>query len=149
MDSETPCTIGLGSNTEDREFQITQAIEHLCGYFHRCAVSSVYESEAFNGVDKPYYNAVLHGYTNHSYDDVIKFLKAWEEECGRTQLQNMEGNIVIDLDLVIWDSNGRGISNGTTSTKAIENCWQKGLFSQHENHVLLVSETPPLQHSTL
>ncbi len=104
MDSETPCTIGLGSNTEDREFQITQAIEHLCGYFHRCAVSSVYESEAFNGVDKPYYNAVLHGYTNHSYDDVIKFLKAWEEECGRTQLQNMEGNIVIDLDLVIWDS---------------------------------------------
>ncbi len=104
MDSETPCTIGLGSNTEDREFQITQAIEHLCGYFHRCAVSSVYESEAFNGVDKPYYNAVLHGYTNHSYEDVIKFLKAWEEECGRTQLQNMEGNIVIDLDLVIWDS---------------------------------------------
>lgn len=103
MDNLNTCTIGLGSNTPDREFQIQQAIEHICGYLQNCAVSSVYESEAFNGKDKPYYNAVIHGSTSHDYETVISFLKEWEASCGRTQTQTFEGIIPIDLDLVIWD----------------------------------------------
>jgi 7,8-dihydro-6-hydroxymethylpterin-pyrophosphokinase len=37
------------------------------------------------------------------YDTVVKFLKDWEAECGRTQVDTLEGIIPIDLDLVIWD----------------------------------------------
>ena len=103
MDKHNACTIGLGSNTPDREYQITQAIEHICGYLSNCAVSSVYESEAVNGRDKPYLNAVIHGFTQHDCDTVVKFLKEWEAECGRTEISSIEGIIPIDLDLVIWN----------------------------------------------
>lgn len=103
MDNENSCTIGLGSNTPDREYQISQAIEHICGYLNKCAVSSVYESEAFNGKDAPYMNAVIHGYTAHDHESVVKFLKDWESQCGRTRTDTFEGIIPIDLDLVIWN----------------------------------------------
>lgn len=103
MDKSISCTIGLGSNTTDREYQITKAIEHICAYLQKCSISSVYESEACNGKDKPYLNAVIHGSTTHDYDTVVKFLKDWEAECGRTQVDTLEGIIPIDLDLVIWD----------------------------------------------
>lgn len=103
MDNQHTCTIGLGSNTLDREYQITQAIEHICGFLNKSSVSSVYETEALNGKDDAYMNAVIHGYTQHDYDTVVKFLKDWEAECGRTKLGSAEGIIQIDLDLVIWD----------------------------------------------
>ncbi len=104
METSIPCTIGLGSNTDDREYQISQAIEHLQGSLSHCDVSSVYESEAFNGKDKPYLNAVVHGYSDMSYDDVIKDLKTWEADHGRSHVATVGGVIPIDLDLVIWDS---------------------------------------------
>lgn len=103
MENHHACTIGLGSNTPDREYQITRAIEHLCGYLQKCSVSSVYETEAINGKDASYMNAVVHGYSQHDYDTTVKFLKDWEAECGRTQVATVEGIIPIDLDLVIWD----------------------------------------------
>lgn len=31
METATPCTIGLGSNTDDKEYQIKEAIEFLLG----------------------------------------------------------------------------------------------------------------------
>ncbi|MDE6860799.1 MAG: 2-amino-4-hydroxy-6-hydroxymethyldihydropteridine diphosphokinase [Duncaniella sp.] len=104
METSIPCTIGLGSNTDDREYQITQAVEHLMGMLGHCSVSSVYESPAFNGKDKPYLNAVVHGYSSKCYEDVINDLKRWEADHGRTQVATFEGIIPIDLDLVIWDS---------------------------------------------
>ncbi|MCM1162686.1 MAG: 2-amino-4-hydroxy-6-hydroxymethyldihydropteridine diphosphokinase [Muribaculaceae bacterium] len=104
MDHFTPCTIGLGSNTVDREYQIAQATEYICGILHKCSVSSVYESEAFNGKDKPYLNAVIHGLSPISEEALIKHLKDWEALHGRTQVKTLEGVIPIDLDLIIWDS---------------------------------------------
>ena len=103
MDKQHSCTIGLGSNSPDREYQITRAIEHICGSLNKCLVSSVYETEAINGKDKPYLNAVILGFTPHDYDATVSFLKEWEAECGRTEIGNMEGIIPIDLDVVIWD----------------------------------------------
>ena len=61
MDFSNTCTIGLGSNCEEREQQINQAIEHLSSYLSKCSVSSIYETEAINGTDAPYMNAVIHG----------------------------------------------------------------------------------------
>lgn len=97
------CTIGLGSNTPDREEQIKKAIDFLRDRLSKCDVSSVYESEAFNGKDAPYFNAVVHGYTSDDYDTVISSLKTWEAEAGRTKAETSVGIIPIDLDLVIWN----------------------------------------------
>ena len=97
------CTVGLGSNTADRSCQIGQAIEHLLGYLENASASSVYESEAFNGKDEPYFNAVVHGYTSHDRETIVKYLKEWEAACGRTMEDTLKGMIKIDLDLVIWN----------------------------------------------
>lgn len=104
METATPCTIGLGSNTDDKEYQIKEAIEFLLGTLKKCTVSSVYESEAFNGKDASYLNAVVHGYSTSSYEDTLKTLKTWESDHVRTEVETFEGVIPIDLDLVIWNS---------------------------------------------
>lgn len=99
----TPCTISLGSNTDDREYQIDQAINGLGAYLSRCSVSEIYETEALNGKDSPYLNAVIHGFTSHSTEEVNAYLKQWEADHGRTLEEKAEGKVRIDLDLVIWD----------------------------------------------
>ena len=103
MDYLASCTIGLGSNTPDRESQVNQAIEHLCGYLSKCSVSSIYESEAFNGKDAPYLNAVIHGISPVGSAALIKYLKEWELLQGRNKNSKAEGVVTIDLDLVIYD----------------------------------------------
>lgn len=104
MEHNTPCTIGLGSNTPDRELQIEQAIIFIRGILTDATVSTVYESEAFNGKDKPYLNAVIHGKSSVSEHELEKRLKDFEQRQGRTSEESQKGIIPIDLDVVIWDS---------------------------------------------
>lgn len=104
MDYPIPCTISVGSNTSDREVRVNGAIEHIRGFLSRCEVSSIYETEAFNGKDAPYLNAVVHGFSPVNSINLVKFLKAWEEKEGRNHDEPSDGNVIIDLDLVIFDS---------------------------------------------
>lgn len=104
MDYPVSCTICLGSNTPDRANQINEAIDHVCGYLSGCAVSSVYESEAYNGKDAPYLNAVIHGHSPVGSAALVKFLKDWETRQGRNKTSAEDGVVPIDLDLVIFDS---------------------------------------------
>ncbi|MCM1519961.1 MAG: 2-amino-4-hydroxy-6-hydroxymethyldihydropteridine diphosphokinase [Lachnoclostridium sp.] len=96
-----PCTIGLGSNTGNREENIKRAIDFLQSILSDTEVSSIYESPAFNGVDGPYLNAVVHGFTSIEPEELINKLKSWEESEGREK--NGHGEVVIDLDLVIYN----------------------------------------------
>ena len=100
-----PCTIGLGSNTPDRETRINEAITYVKGLLTDPKISSIYESEAFNGKDKPYLNAVIHGMTHLSDEKLIEELKSWETKSGRTVVddESVEHEVVIDLDLVIYN----------------------------------------------
>lgn len=98
-----PCTIGLGSNTPDRETQIKKAIAHLELLLTDTKVSSIYESPAFNGKDAPYLNAVVHGMTNLDPDKLTRELKVWEETQGRTDEGSAAGIVPIDIDLVIYN----------------------------------------------
>ena len=104
MDFSNTCTIGLGSNCEEREQQINQAIEHLSGYLSKCSVSSIYETEAIDGTDAPYMNAVIHGVSPVGSVALNKFLKEWEMSHGRTSEAHADGIVTIDLDLVIFNS---------------------------------------------
>ncbi len=103
MNATNTCTISLGSNSPDKESQIKKAVDHICEYLKNCSISSVYETEAINGKDDAYLNAVIIGSTNADYESVNKYLKDWEAECGRTKSDSQNGVVVIDLDLVIWD----------------------------------------------
>jgi 7,8-dihydro-6-hydroxymethylpterin-pyrophosphokinase len=96
------CTICLGSNTPDQEEQIKKAIEHLKEQLSEVEVSATYRSAAYNGKDAPYLNAVVHGYTDRSIEQMETDLKLWEKKQGRTAEMRSEGKVPIDLDLVIW-----------------------------------------------
>ncbi|MDE5828824.1 MAG: 2-amino-4-hydroxy-6-hydroxymethyldihydropteridine diphosphokinase [Duncaniella sp.] len=99
-----PCTIGLGSNTPDREEQIQQALVFLGKLLADVKHSSVYESKAFNGIDDPYMNAVVHGQTALEPEKLIDKLKEYESDHGRVNKDiEPEGNVSIDLDLVIYN----------------------------------------------
>lgn len=104
MDYPPPCTIGVGSNTADREERVNRAIEHVTHLLSKSSVSSVYESDAINGKDAPYLNAVIHGLSPVNSTALVKFLKEWEIEEGRQQDDVAHGQVSIDLDLVIFDS---------------------------------------------
>ncbi|MDE6378300.1 MAG: 2-amino-4-hydroxy-6-hydroxymethyldihydropteridine diphosphokinase [Duncaniella sp.] len=106
MESFATCTIGLGSNSSDREAQIKNAISHIQELLTDSKVSQIYETEAINGVDAPYMNAVIHGNSPLGVNELTAFLKNWEKAQGRTYNsdENARHEVVIDLDLVIFDS---------------------------------------------
>lgn len=104
MDRVIPCTIGIGSNSADRETQVRQAIEFICGRLADCKVSSTYDSPAVSGDGTTYTNAVIHGRTNMTADQLVTFLKDYESLQGRVAGEEAKGSVVIDLDLVIYDS---------------------------------------------
>lgn len=73
-------------------------------FLTKCSVSSIYESDAINGKDAPYLNAVIHGLSPVNNTALVKFLKDWEMQEGRRQDDVANGEVSIDLDLVIFDS---------------------------------------------
>lgn len=95
--------ISLGSNSSDCQYQIDFAIRHIMSKLENVSVSSIYESEALNGVDAPYLNTVLVAESSMMLDDVTAFLKQWERLCGRTPESKLQGVIPIDLDVVVWN----------------------------------------------
>lgn len=101
--------ISVGSNSTDREWQIEKAVEFLLSRLADASASSVYETQAFNGKDAPYFNAVVVGTTDMSLDELTKLLKQHEVEAGRDDMARIEGIVPIDLDIVMWD--GRIIRN--------------------------------------
>ncbi len=104
MDRTISCTISLGSNSPDREERVQKAIKYLSDRLASFKVSSIYESPAVSGDGTTYTNAVVHGLTNMTSDQLVTFLKDRESMQGRTPERDREDSVVIDLDLVIYDS---------------------------------------------
>lgn len=95
--------LSIGSNSVDREWQISNCVEWLKKLIHKMEQSSVYNSEAANGVDADYLNTVIKGYCNEDYESISASLKQYETVCGRTPMSKTEGIIPLDIDIVIWD----------------------------------------------
>lgn len=97
--------ISLGSNSYERHIQMENAILFLKSNFENVSVSKIYESEALNGKDASYLNAVAIFETNFTFEKTTKTLKEWEKQCGRTPESKLKGSIPIDLDIVVWNGN--------------------------------------------
>lgn len=95
--------LSLGSNSIDKESQMSNAIKHMCQLFDKAVVSEIYEVPAHNGIDAPYLNSVMVVKTSMSKDITNVRLKQWEFECGRTLESKLQGSIPIDIDIVVWN----------------------------------------------
>lgn len=95
--------LSLGTNSADREWQMSQAIKRMKQLFKKTVVSEVYEVPAYNGVDAPYLNAVIVAATTMELEETNALLKQWEVLCGRTPASKLQGVIPIDIDVVMWN----------------------------------------------
>ena len=96
--------IGLGSNLENPQHQVTQAIDaikSLAGC--RCvAVSSLYRSKPMGPQDQPdYVNAVMALETSLSALALLDELQAIEQQQGRVRGKEQWGPRTLDLDLLL------------------------------------------------
>lgn len=96
--------LSIGTNSPDREWQMSHAIKQLKQIFKKTTFSEIYEVPAHNGIDAPYLNAIMVGTTNLSLDEANRALKQWETICGRTPASKQQGVIPIDLDIVVWNN---------------------------------------------
>ena len=94
--------INIGSN-QNREANISGAIDMLRMNFTQIELSDVYESpaEGFEGDD--FYNVGVNANTDLSAQDVNSVLKNIEKHFGRDRHQPKFSSRVIDLDLVFYE----------------------------------------------
>lgn len=94
--------INIGSN-QNRELNISTAIDMLRFNFSDIELSDVYESPAqgFKGDD--FYNVGVNATTNLNVFDTSDVLKNIEDKIGRDRNQPKFSSRQIDLDLVLYD----------------------------------------------
>lgn len=99
-------TLLLASN-KDATVNMATAKKRLDAYFnHSLRWSDLHESQAYgdnNPTTPRYLNAVCQGQTSLTLTDVTAWLKALETEMGRQRGASANGQVTIDLDVVVWD----------------------------------------------
>ncbi|MGN0211975.1 MAG: 2-amino-4-hydroxy-6-hydroxymethyldihydropteridine diphosphokinase [Muribaculaceae bacterium] len=95
--------LSIGSNSRDREWQIRHCIEWLRHTLSNVRVSTIYNSVAVNNRDADYLNAVMIAKTKKNFDDISSLMKQYEMVCGRTPASKLQGEIPIDIDIVLWN----------------------------------------------
>ncbi|MCK4591782.1 MAG: 2-amino-4-hydroxy-6-hydroxymethyldihydropteridine diphosphokinase [Candidatus Latescibacteria bacterium] len=99
----TTIYIGLGSNLDDREAFINQAVEKLSQKIQILSVSSLYETAPLGVTQQPpFLNAVLKANTSFSPRELLNFTQLIEKRLGRKRTQPWSPRTV-DLDLLFYD----------------------------------------------
>jgi len=102
-----PAYVGIGSNLQGPARQVENAAALLAEIpgTRRIAMSSLYRSSAFGGVEQPdFVNAVAAVLTTLSAADLLAELQAIEHRQGRERSEARWGPRVIDLDLLVYSS---------------------------------------------
>ena len=95
--------LSLGSNIEDREAHLTDAIARLAALGHVVAVSSIYETEPVEFTDQAWFlNCAVSLETAETADRLMVALLAIEKKMGRQRVQK-KGPRIIDIDILLFD----------------------------------------------
>ncbi|MCC8070683.1 MAG: 2-amino-4-hydroxy-6-hydroxymethyldihydropteridine diphosphokinase [Bacteroidales bacterium] len=94
--------LSVGSNVAERQQEIFFAIHFLDGLLDHLEISPCYSTPALNGRDADYLNTVATGYYRGDRDGLQRVCKEYERARGRTPQSKACGEIVIDLDIVVW-----------------------------------------------
>jgi 2-amino-4-hydroxy-6-hydroxymethyldihydropteridine diphosphokinase len=98
--------IGIGSNLGDRRANCREARERIQGLPDTRVVkeSSLYESEPHGNAKTWFANSVVEIETELAANDLLKQLKAIEQQMGRKRVKGKRwGSRVIDLDILFYD----------------------------------------------
>lgn len=95
--------LSIGSNSSDCQEQMNACIEWLHKILSEIKFSSIYETQAINGIDNAYLNGVVSGKVEKNYQEIHFIMKQYEIDRGRTVESKNNGSIPIDIDIVIWN----------------------------------------------
>lgn len=95
--------LSLGSNYGDRAENVEHALLRMEEILTDFKKSEVYETKAVHGFGPAYFNAVVFGNTELDYNRFNSIIKRYERDCGRTPDAKIRNEVIIDIDIVIWD----------------------------------------------
>jgi 2-amino-4-hydroxy-6-hydroxymethyldihydropteridine diphosphokinase len=98
----TPTALGLGSNLEDPELQLSAALEHLPPLLDDLRIAPLFLSRPDSPIDQPdYLNTAVVGSCRMSAETLLGELKRIEYLAGRRRGERY-GPRVLDIDLLLW-----------------------------------------------
>lgn len=92
--------VGVGSNVA-RAPSLACGLRSLGQQFGVLELSTVYESAPVDGVGEAYWNLVVAFDTALNYSQLRAQLKTIEDLCGRTRGADVDGAVVLDLDVLL------------------------------------------------
>ncbi len=97
--------LALGTNLNEREQNLVEAIQRLGEDVMVERVSPTYETEPWGVTDQPdFLNQVLRGHTTLAPHDLLVFIKQIEEDMGRNQDAIRNSPRLIDIDIIFYDN---------------------------------------------
>jgi 2-amino-4-hydroxy-6-hydroxymethyldihydropteridine diphosphokinase len=106
-DTWTPAYIGVGSNLDDPQAQVTRGIDALAGLggVKLIAQSKLYRTAPLGPQDQPHYiNAAVGVLTQLDAPTLLARLKTLEQQLGKTRPVVRWGPRIIDFDLLAFGS---------------------------------------------
>lgn len=93
-------TLSIGSNSSDKQRQMSDALAWAAAEFTDVTISPVCTSSPMSGKGDAYLNAVVFGKTSYSADYINNIAKEYELKCGRVK---GAPSVIIDIDVVCYD----------------------------------------------
>ena len=93
--------IALGSNTGNRQGNLSEALVKCKDFIQTNRLSPVIETKPIGHTNNPYLNQLFSGTTSLTLEKLLDNTKRIENEMGRDR-SNRE-NVVIDIDIMLYD----------------------------------------------
>lgn len=104
MNDSVEVFLSVGSNCGNRHSQVESGIGWLRDLLLNVKVSSIYSTGDCHGGPRDYYNAVVKGLTSMKIEDLDLMCKVFESNHGRTPDARSQGDVPIDIDVVVFDN---------------------------------------------
>lgn len=103
IDNNSTVVVSFGSNTKQKGDNVVEAIRWFCSLMKDVRVSHVYETAPVGSGTAPYANAVAIGCTDMCLQSVTMAAKEYELVHGRDVEARRNGEVPIDIDVVMWN----------------------------------------------
>ena len=93
--------IALGSNTGNRQGNLSEALVKCKDFIQTNRLSPVIETKTIRHTNNPYLNQLFSGTTSLTLEKLLDNTKRIENEMGRDR--SNRGNVAIDIDIILYD----------------------------------------------
>ena len=93
--------IALGSNTGNRQGNLSEALVKCKDFIQTNRLSPVIETKPIGHTNNPYLNQLFSGTTSLTLEKLLENTKRIENEMGRDR--SNRGNVAIDIDIILYD----------------------------------------------